>query len=129
MRRSVGSSELQAVAEEFRTWRRRKVSPKERMPRELWAKAVALSQSHSTSELAKHLKINHTVLKQRLKGKSSPPKAQVLKLAPIVLSSQTSSSSKTSSAVIELLAPSGVRLSLSGLRVDEVIKAFVEACR
>jgi len=61
----VPSTSLATVKLQFRTWRETR-KQKSRIPDELWAAAVSLSDRYSIHHISKALHVNHTALRDRV---------------------------------------------------------------
>ena len=134
-RKRAISKDLAALAELLATWRRSKSSPRERVPEKLWRRAVVLARRHGVSAVVHHLGLSHVDLKGRVAGKalgrgathaaSSKRVPRVIKLAPVIVSSPATAAHE---AVIEIEG-GGCRLRVISAQLQEVVRAFVEACR
>jgi len=73
--------QLDQLAAQFAHWRQTRPSPRSRIPKELWAQAVSLTQALSPSRVAKQLRLGWTDLKKQLaapqESTAAPPPTTV----------------------------------------------------
>lgn len=63
---AISHTTLTEVQSQFASWRKRK-QHRDRIPEELWAAAVVLSQDYSICKISKALSLSYTDLKERVK--------------------------------------------------------------
>jgi hypothetical protein len=67
---------LSEVKEQFKTWRKTRISPRP-IPKKLWAAAVDLTARHSISQIAKELVVDYSTLKKRAAVKKKDTAAKM----------------------------------------------------
>jgi len=103
--------QLPALAQRLEAWRAHR-SPGQRIPDRLWKAAADLARVHGLSPTATVLKLNYYDLQRRLRPAqrrrpNPPPPAQFVQLAPLA-----GSGPGTDPGTVEVLQPSGARLTL-----------------
>ena len=104
-------SPVQSLARQLMAWRARR-RPGQRIPEELWKAAADLARLHGLSPMATALKLSYYDLQRRWRsgGERSPdrpPQPQFVELPPL-----GASYSATEPGTVELLRPSGARLTI-----------------
>ena len=96
---------LDQVTQRFETWRKQSGRTR-KIPEELWEAAVALCKEHSVTKVSKALGLNHSDLKQRVKGHSCslPQVPTFIELGCIAPASEE--------IVVECEAPGGRRMRI-----------------
>jgi hypothetical protein len=121
---------LEEVAEHFEDWRRGKRKG-ERIPERLWLEAIALTEHHAPSSVARRLRLSGrdlnrrraTIGSGRARGEAS---ATFVELAPAVVAQPPSP--QCLSASLELIRPDGLRLRIApgtGIDAGSVIERFM----
>lgn len=126
-------SDLAPLALEFSQWRSARPSPRSRLPGRLMAKAFAAAQKHTASIVARSigLDVRQLTVKAESSSASASPRAAkvetqaVVRLAPVI----SLHHANQPSAVVEVEAPNGWRLRLSGGDAAGAVTAFMEALR
>ena len=110
--------EIARVRERFEQWRKER-SQGGPLPEELWEAACALTEHYPVIQVARHLRLNHTVLKSRAKRAMEeqalplerknhlPGTAQFVQLPPVSLFS----GADAAAVVIELRGADGATLT------------------
>jgi hypothetical protein len=102
----------------FEKWRENKKG-RDPIPPVLWAKAVALSRTHSINSISRHLHLSYNELKARAQGdpgsvRFDPP--AFIELDPITV---------TNECTIEMEKPTGERMRVRGAcTVTEILREF-----
>jgi hypothetical protein len=100
------STGLEQLRFQIERWRESKQSPRERMPTELWERAISLCTHKPPTRIAKELGLSYPSLKKRLPSHSKEPPGKFLQLPTgLGLSSQVN---------VELRHGSGKELCISG---------------
>jgi hypothetical protein len=81
----------------------RKESKTHRYPKELWEEIILLTNTHSVETICKHLKINPSYLKRKLRQLQAPP-----------LDFQEISAPLSACVLIEISTPSGLTAKIQG---------------
>ena len=116
--------DVAALALEFDAWRRSRRHLRERVPSNLWKKALAAARAHTIGVVARGLKLDRRKLRNGLSAVPESKKAGIVRFAPVTLLSAPAPSS-----VVEIEDPAGWRLRISGVDYHAAVKAFVEARR
>jgi len=126
---SIPSDVVPLVAE-FNKWRKDRPSPRSRLPQNLMAKAIAAARIHSARVIARSVGLEVRQLTKAVRQISSPVVVQsskanpptTVRLAPVIGLQRT-----PSSVMIEIEAPTGWRLRVSGSGGESAVKTFMEA--
>ena len=128
--------DLKSLATQFAAWRSKKVKRGEPIPAELLERAMKLTRRYSVCRVASVTGLDYTKFKSRLERASSKsPKPMVrreqapalVKFAPIVL--PMSNASRPNDAVIEIEGPNNLRLRLTGVDAEKMVRIYMEGCR
>jgi len=112
---------LDHARREIERWRRQQ-SGRQRLPRELWAKAVALAQVHGANRTARVLGLKYASLRQHLAAKtggaapSPPTRYRFVELPPGVLTA----GSLTCTIELDAGQDATVRMHVQGATMDDL---------
>jgi hypothetical protein len=110
---------IDAVAEQFKSWRSNRVNKREPIPAHLWQAAAELCQQHPISHVCRQLRLSCTDLKKRI-GKEQRPAIQFMEIGMSSLSDRWQ---------IECSRADGSQLRMSGssrlAAVEAIVKAFI----
>jgi hypothetical protein len=65
-------STIEAVQEQFRTWRSNRVNKREPIPDHLWKAAAELCQAHPISHICRELRLSFADLKRHIRKEQTP---------------------------------------------------------
>jgi len=105
--------ELRHLAQRFAQWRHRRPTPRGRIPKSLWAQAVALSQVLPVSRVAKRLSLCPTRLKKRWEGQPSTARSTALPTPRTFVEVRTTAVWPPSTTEVEVQRADGARLRLT----------------
>ena len=126
-----GGTKLELVARGFEAWRARK-GTSDRVPPELWRSAVEAARVHGTTDTARRLRLNHSVLKRRVDGAGTGAGARAQRFVELPLSRVLAAPSPAvSESCVEVEDGDGfrMRLLLRGATPAEVAAAARELWR
>jgi len=111
---------MQRVRRRLARWRRTRPYPRARIPKSIWAGAVALARQYGVYETARALPIHYGALKQHLEAADRPAvpqeRSRFVELTPM-------SPAACDDCVIELDGPrSTVRLRLHGMGLPDLAR-------
>ena len=118
---------LKQVREQFSVWRKSR-GKRSAIPDALWQAAVNLCQDHSISKISSTLRLNHTVLKQRVQACAlSQPVSGIS--APSFIELDVAPSSSTAGCIVEMSDHKGASMRMyfkgeAGFDLLELGKAF-----
>jgi hypothetical protein len=124
--------QLDQLSGQFDHWRQTRSHPRDRIPDPLWAQAVALTSTLSTSRVAKHLRLGVKDLKQQI-AKRQDKVAVQMPSAPgfVEVSPPPDSTQSLSGLEVELHRPDGARLRIyspdASLPLSTIVQRFLEA--
>jgi hypothetical protein len=103
--------ELGHLAQRFAQWRHSRTTPRGRIPKALWAQAVALSHVLPLARVAKQLGLGPQALRRRSGGKAAIPATLPASLNFVEVS--TTSAWRAPTAEVEVQRADGVRMRLT----------------
>ena len=123
--------QLDQLAAQFAHWRQSRLHPSERIPRELWDRAVALAATLPPSRVARQVRVRLADLKKQMVARHQAPAAVPPRpLGFVEVSPGPSGPQPTDAPQLELSRADGTRLCiytpLATLPLDALVRAFVE---
>jgi hypothetical protein len=116
--------QLRQVAQQFAQWRQSRTTPRGRIPKPLWAQAIALSQRLPLTRVAKQLGLTPQALKRRRDASSStlapaPP-------LPFPHFVEVSTPWRYPTAEVEVQRPDGTRLRITYNETSPTFTALLQ---
>lgn len=128
---SHAEDELGQVAKRFAHWRQGRTTPRGRIPKPLWAQAVALTQVLPLSLVAKRLGLGPQALKKRGGGKPAAAGVTTLPASLNFVEVAASSVWRPSTTEVEVHRVDGARLRLTygeaNPALAPLVKTFLES--
>lgn len=126
-----GDHQLDQLAAQFAHWRQTRRHPSERIPHELWDRAVALAATLPPSRVARQVRVRLADLKKQMAARHQTPAAvSPLPLGFVEVPPGPAGLQPTGVTQIELSRADGTRLCiatpLATLPLDALVRAFVE---
>ena len=126
-----GDHQLDQLAAQFAHWRQTRAHPSERIPHELWDRAVALAATLPPSRVARQVRVRLADLKKQMAARPQATAAVApLPLGFVEVPSVPTGPPPTGTTPIELARADGTRLCLhaplSPLLLEALVRAFVE---
>src|SRR5919204_4454607 len=123
--------QLDQLAAQFAHWRQTRMHPSERIPRELWDRAVALAATLPPSRVARQVRVRLADLKKQMAARQQAPVVVAPRpLGFVEVPSIPAGPPPTGTTQIELTRADGTRLCLhtplAPLLLDALVRAFVE---
>jgi len=116
---SNNPSTIEAVQEQFRTWRSNRVNKREPIPHHLWQAAAELCQKHCITHVCRQLRLSFSDLKKHVR-KEQTPAIQFMEIDMNDLSGRWQ---------IECSRPDGSQLQVTAdnhpLQIETIISAFL----
>ena len=110
---------IDAVQEQFKTWRANRVNKREPIPPHLWQAAAELCQQHPISHVCRQLRLSFTDLKKHIR-KEQMPAIQFMEIGMSSLSDRWQ---------IECSRPDGSQLRVTAdnhpLEIETIVRAFL----
>jgi len=118
---------LEQVREQFEVWRQSR-EKRSAIPDTLWQTAVNLCQDHTISKVSSTLRLNHTVLKQRVQACGLSQSVPCI-TAPGFIELDMDPTKWTSECIVEMVDQKGATMRMyfkgqAGLDLLELGKAF-----
>src|SRR5262245_21047027 len=126
-----GDHQLDQLAAQFAHWRQTRTHPSERIPHELWDRAVAVAATLPPSRVAKQVRIRLMDLKKRMATQyEGTPPGSPLSLGFVEVPSAPTSPPPAVVTQIELSRADGTRLCMhtpmAPPALEALVRAFVE---
>jgi hypothetical protein len=126
-----GDHQLDQLAAQFAHWRQTRPHSSDRIPHELWERAVALAATVPPSHVAKQVRVRLADLKKQMAARHATTAAvSPLPLGFVEVPPGPSALQPTDVTQIELSRADGTRLCISTplatLPLDALVRAFVE---
>jgi hypothetical protein len=123
--------QLDQLAAQFAHWRQTRVHPSERIPSELWERAVALAATLPPSRVAQQVRVRLADRKKQMAARpQATPAGAPLPLGFVEVPPGPAGPQPTGMTQIELSRADGTRLCISTplatLSLDALVRAFVE---
>jgi hypothetical protein len=103
--------QLRHLAQQVTQWRQSRTTPRGRIPKSLWAQAVALSQVLSVARVAKQLRLTPHALKRRGGGLVTPVTAP--RPAAVNFVEVNAAAWRTPTAEVEVQRTDGARMRIT----------------
>jgi hypothetical protein len=126
-----GDHQLDQLAAQFAHWRQTRTHPSERIPHELWERAVALAATVPPARVAKQVRVRLIDLKKRMATRAEgAPALSPLPLGFVEVPAAPACPPPTGTTQIELSRVDGTRLCIhtpvAALSLEALVRAFVE---
>jgi hypothetical protein len=122
---------LRHVTQQFAQWRANRTTPRGRIPKPLWAQAIALTQHLPLTRVAKQLGLTPQVLKRRRGEVRTVPVPPPLPCAPAFVEVQAPTW-RPPTAEVEVQRADGTRLRIicsdSAPALVPLLQTFLETC-
>ena len=118
---------LSSIQSDFALWRQNKTSPRDRTPKVLKERTVALLNDYSPGKITNTLGISREMLKRWQAQFEIAPTDDAIEFISLPRESKTSSCEKAAGITLNLTQPNGNQWSLQGELTSSQLSTFVSA--